>query len=293
VPLGIYLTKADSKLIFDFSIAKNLIKFGYPFVFAGLAYWLFGSMDRWMLGEWSTMEQVGLYSIAFKIGSVILFVSAAFGQAWSPVAIKLMNDNPLTYRQLFGQLFIYWFAFLLILGTIATLFVVEFLFLAAPEEYWKASYTSIWITMGLVISGTTQLTAIGISISKKTQYFTYVAWLTAIVNFAINYLLIPKYGSLGSAIATFITYILLSSSYLSISQKLHPIPIDTLKLSILLFFLFSTIAISSWFNSLFWSWNLSVYKIIWIIFMIIVFITGKIIDINHIKMIFIKRNYEK
>ena len=289
VPLGIYLTRKDCKLLFDKALAKTIVLYGYPFIFAGLAYWLFGSMDRWMLSEMSSMEQAGLYSIAFKVGSVVLFVNTAFGQAWSPVAIKLVTENPLTYKSMFSKLFTYWFTFLLIIGTVAVFFSMEFFRFTTPPAYWEAVNISVWSTIGLVISGTTQLTAIGISISKKTKYFTYISWISAVVNFALNLLLIPKLGALGSAVATSITYLALSGGYLYISQRVHYMPLEKLKLILLLFLLLLTGFVAVFFNSLVWSMNIVFMKLGWLLIMIFTFVRLKIIDLEAIKNIFFNK----
>ena len=52
---------------------KSSFKFGYPFIFTGLAFWLFGSIDRWMLSGYASLEEVGIYSVAFKFSTIILF----------------------------------------------------------------------------------------------------------------------------------------------------------------------------------------------------------------------------
>ena len=288
VPLGIYLTKKDVKLLFNKKIGGIIVRFGYPFIFAGLAYWVFGSMDRWMLAEWSTMEQAGLYSIAFKFGSIVLFINSAFSQAWSPIAIKIMHEQPDSYRVLFSKLFTYWFAILLILGTASSFFAYEFLRFATPESYWKAADVSIWVIMGLVFSSTTQLTAVGISISKKTKYFTYIAWITAGINFLVNLLLIPYWGALGSAVATFITYIILSGGYLVISQRLHPLPLQRFKLALLFGFLVISLAVSLYLNTFHWTFQIVLIKCGWLCVLVFLLLKFKIVDLPALRQIFIK-----
>jgi len=289
IPLGIYFTRNDCKLLFDFKVARKIIQFGYPFVFAGLAYWLFSSMDRWMLGQWSTMEQVGLYSIAFKIGSIVLFVNSAFAQAWSPVAIKIMNQYPDTYKTLFSKLFTFWFAFLLLIGTIAATFSSEFLRLFTPQSYWAASNISVWVTIGMIINGTTQLTALGISISKRTKFLTSISWITAIINFLLNYFLIPRLGALGSAIATTFTYLILSGGYLFISQKVHTLPLQKNKLVILFSILILTTAVSLYLNSISWNMSMLFIKCFWVAIIIFLFFLFKIIDPTSIKEMIFKK----
>jgi O-antigen/teichoic acid export membrane protein len=84
--------------------------------------------------------------------------------------------------------------------------------------------------MGVALSGTTQITAIGISLAQRTRLFATGAWITAMANLFLNVILIPHWGALGAAAATFLSYGLLTGLYLIWSQRLHPIPLEKRKL---------------------------------------------------------------
>jgi O-antigen/teichoic acid export membrane protein len=83
--LGLVLGKSLTK---KFSIleAKGQISFGIPIAFTSVSYFLMVSMDRFVINEYLTSKDVGLYSLAIVIGSAIniLFVMP-FGQIWSPM----------------------------------------------------------------------------------------------------------------------------------------------------------------------------------------------------------------
>jgi O-antigen/teichoic acid export membrane protein len=269
IPLGIFLIKKDIIFTIDKTWAKKILSFGYPFVFAGLAYWLFGSMDRWLLAELSTNIEVGLYSVAFKIGSLITFVISAFAQAWSPMAIKLMNEEKETYKIEFIKFFNIFSWVLVLAGVTLCLFAKEFYVYTSPEEYWEAADATVWVVFGLVISGTTQLTAIGVSISKKTTILSKIAWITAIINLILNYILIPQWGCTGSAIATAITYIILTSLYYYNSQLLHPLPFN-LNYTILLFSGYFLICLMATYLNQYDSLRITYTKII--VFLLVIFV---------------------
>ena len=120
---------------FDLSRMKELVQFGYPFIFAGMAYWLFGTMDRWMLASMTTIEEVGIYSVAFRFASAVLFVSAAFGQAWSPFAMKIRTDHPEQYQTIYGQILLLLLFVMLVIGGGLALFSGEAIGLIMPIEY--------------------------------------------------------------------------------------------------------------------------------------------------------------
>jgi O-antigen/teichoic acid export membrane protein len=230
VPVALWFIRKDLVWKFDKAIAKKIFHFGSPFVFTGLAYWVFGSMDRWLLVELGNATEAGLYSIAFKFAAVVTFVNSAFGQAWSPYAIKLMRDDK-NYLQAYSGIFSIWFFLLAIIGFAIALFADELLMLLTPREYWPAAETMGMVAMGFVMFGTTQVTALGISLEKKTGLLIHGAWLTAVINFFLNVALIPNYGALGSAFATLVSYAVLTSFFLYWTLQLHPFPLERRKLA--------------------------------------------------------------
>jgi O-antigen/teichoic acid export membrane protein len=257
--VGFWLIRKDLRWQFDKKLAREVILFGYPFIFAGLAYWIFGSMDRWMLGELSDNTQVGLYSIAFKFATILTFINTAFGQAWSPFAVKIYSENP-DYRRIFSQIFSYLFFGLTFVGMLISIFGFEILYLTTPEAYWPAATTLGILAMGIVLSGTPQITALGISLEKKTHLLAAGSWVTAVINFLLNWILIPQWGALGTGIATLISYATLTGYYLYWTQKLHPLPLEVKKLVFSLLVILVTLVFSVYINKFEWNPQIIIFK---------------------------------
>lgn len=231
LPLALWMIRKDIRpASFEWTWLKELVRFGHPFIYAGLAYWLFGSMDRWMLASMASVEEVGTYSVAFRFASVVLFVSAAFGQAWSPLAMKIRTDHPDGYRSIFGQVLLLLVFVMLAVGGCIALFSGEAISLIMPTQYLSSALPLAILCFGVVLQATQQVTAVGISIEKKSYLFARLAWLTAVVNLVGNWLLIPRFGSAGAAWATLISYCVLTGSYFYYTQNLHPLIIEWRKL---------------------------------------------------------------
>ena len=227
LPFTLFMIRKDLRLCsFDYRWATEMLKYGYPFIFAGLAYWLFGSMDRWMLAAMTSVDEVGIYSIAFRFASIVLFVSAAFGQAWSPVAIKIRMEQPGKYRTIFGQVLIVILCIMLIIGGGLALFAGELIALIMPVEYQSSALPFIILCFGVVLQSTQQVTLVGISIEKKTALIAKLSWIAAAINFVLNWLLIPIFGAVGAAWATVFSFLFITGSYLFFTQKLHPLIIN-------------------------------------------------------------------
>lgn len=280
-PFAIYMGRKDINLKFDKEIAKMLIEYGYPFLFSSIAYWVFTSMDRLMLAELSNNLNVGLYSIAGKFATIIFFLNVAFGQAWSPFAIKLMSEDK-NYKILFANVLTYLFFILSFIGMFVSLFSYELLRFMTPQEYWAAANCTALSVMGVAISGTTQITGIGITIEKKTKLFSTISWITALVNFVFNLILIPYFGAVGTAFSTFISYSVLTLSYLYWTQKLHTIPIEKTKLYYCCFIVVSSILATLFFNSIEWDITIIILKLIFCSIILVLSISLKIIDLSII-----------
>lgn len=246
LPLAFWLIRSDLVARPDFGVARKLLNFGWPFIFVSLGYWVLGSLDRWMLAELSDLREVGIYAVAFKFATAVFFCNSAFGQAWSPVAMKLRTDFPETYRVQFSRVFSSWFFVLVILGGGIGLFSRELLALLTPDQYYSAAKPIALSSAGAVLFSLTQITAIGISIVGKSGVFANASWLAAGLNIGLNVLLIPSMGALGAALATLAAYGLMSAIYMIVSQRVHPIPIETGKLSYCLAGLISFVVVAVW-----------------------------------------------
>jgi O-antigen/teichoic acid export membrane protein len=265
LPFALWMVRKDLTIKIELAWARELVSFGYPFIFAGFAYWLFGSMDRWMLAAMASVEEVGIFSVAFRFATVVLFVSAAFGQAWSPVAIKIYADNPDGYRSIYAQVLLLLLYVMLIVGGGIALFSGELIGLIMPNEYTSSALPLAILCFGIVLQTTQQVTAVGISLEKKTFIFARLAWLTALINLVLNWLLIPHYGAAGAAWATTISYLVLTGSYMYYTQRLHPLPIPWKKLSWILFLGVLVCMVAVFFNKTLFSWDTVVYKLLFAI----------------------------
>lgn len=225
LPLAVLAVRRDLSTAIDLDVCRKLLRFGHPFVYSSIAFWLFGSIDRWLLAALSSIEEVGIYSVAYRFASIVMMVSFAFGQAWAPLALKARADDPLRYRALYADVLLVLSCVMLILAGSIAMFSRELISWLMPAQYARAAAPLAILCLAVVLQSTTQVTGIGISLERKTLLFARLAWITAGINLALNLLLIPELGALGAALAVAVSYLFLTGSYLYCSQALHPLPI--------------------------------------------------------------------
>ena len=180
--------------------------------------WLFGSLDKITIKMFKDLGEVGIYSGAFKVVSLLTVIQSGFTTFWTPTALEHYSKNPkdtLFYRKANDYLSFIFF----ILGINILLFrnVVGILL---GDKFYQSIYvmpTLVFIPIMYLISETTMM---GIGFKKKSKYFLYVSIIATISNFIGNIILVPYFGARGAAISTGIAYIVFFSSRTYFSIKL-------------------------------------------------------------------------
>jgi len=244
LPFRIFAIKELLIKRIDFSMLKKLLLYGVPFLPVSLAYWIFSSSDRIMLESMSSLESVGMYTVALTLSAVMSIVASSIGQAWSPHAIKLYEEDQEKARILYEKFLVVLISIALFILFTASLIGKEVIGLIFPSEYQGTFYPMLFLLAAVGFQLTGQVTASGIGLKKKTIYLVYITIFVASINIMLNYTLIPIYSEIGAAIATMISYIVLTGTYGIVSQKLFAIRYDSKFLLVAFGILFSIFIVS-------------------------------------------------
>jgi O-antigen/teichoic acid export membrane protein len=212
---------------------RQMLGFCIPLIPTNLAAWGLTLADRYFLKIYSTLTQVGLYSLGYRFGSVLDtgFIQP-FTRAWFPYLFSILDDpahpeicaRVLEYYTLVGG------AIVLVLS----LFGGEVIRLIADPSFLGAEPIIFWIGIGTLVRGMTYITVAGIHIHRKTHYSAVLFVGGSIVNLGLLAVLVPAYGMLGAAWATILTFAGLSGGLYLIAQRLHPIPYRLDRVALLL-----------------------------------------------------------
>lgn len=223
LPVRIWSIRSLLGFRFSRQLLRKLIAFGVPLVPATLAYWIFTSSDRLLLARMSTLTEVGLYSVAVGLTSVLAFGVGALGQAWSPRAFLLHETDRAAAPAIFGETLIMVVALFSFLAIGMTTLAPEILHVLTTPPYYAAATAVLPLAIGYVAYASTQVTAFGITLTKKTHYLAIYSWGAALINVSFNLLLIPRLGMVGASWATAFAYVFLTVAYFKTSQRLSPI----------------------------------------------------------------------
>lgn len=206
----------------DLARLRQMLRYALPLIPAGLAYWVTGFADRYFVQAYTNTAQVGLYSVGSSLAAGVALITGAFQQAWGPFALSIHTqpDARRTYATVF--LFYLWVAG--VISAALSLFAPEILRLLATKQYAGASPVVGVLALSYVMIGLTYIAATGPAIAKRTGPTGIAMTAAAILNVILNFALVPRFGKVGSAVATLIAQSLTPIYIFYRSQQLYRIP---------------------------------------------------------------------
>ena len=208
---------------FDRRLWRAMNKFGLPLVPSALALWAINLIDRLFINGYKGQSEVGIYSLAVRVSSVIIFLVTAFQLAWPAFAYSIKEDGHArrTYSYVLTYLIFATCWMSLALGTLAPWIVRIF----DPHHHFGRSAEAVPVLCfaTAAFSGYSVL-AIGIGRMRQTQFNWVVSGAAALVNIGLNIILIPRYGMMGAAVATVVAYVALFVGMWLRSRRVYPVP---------------------------------------------------------------------
>jgi O-antigen/teichoic acid export membrane protein len=213
------ITLSQMKFGFNVSELKKMLVFGTPLIFGRLSAICFQWIDRFFLKYYTDLRQVGLYTLGNQLTTPIsLLVSMPFGMIWANMQVSVMNDKDA--KEYYARMLTYvvYGSSFLALGL--SILVEDVLRIFATAKYWEAATIVPLLALAAVFDVANPTLGVGISLLRKSYFSPIIVAVAALSNILLNALLIPRMGMTGAAIATLISYIIISILRYVVSDKL-------------------------------------------------------------------------
>ena len=205
-----------------------LLRFGLPYVPAGLAAMMIQVINRPILEALKGRAAVGVFQANYRLGIFMMLLVSMFDFAWRPFFLTHAADSDA--KPLFARIFTYvvlvfTLVFLLLsffLGDVVRAPIFAGRALIAPA-YWGGLEIVPVILLAYLFLGVYNNLVAGVYIEKKTAYLPAITIGAAAVNVAANYLLIPPLGLMGAGLATLASYVVMAASIYAVVQRIYPV----------------------------------------------------------------------
>ncbi len=193
-------------LTFSRETAVSLLKDSWPLILSGIVVSIYMKIDQVMIMEMMDAEAVGQYAAAVRLSEAWYFMPMVIASSLFPAIINAKKQSEELYYARLQKLYdlMVWMAIAIALPmTFLSDWVVNLLY---GEQYNQAgSVLMIHIWAGVFVF-------LGVASGKwfmaeNLQMLSF--WRTfngMVINVILNYLLIPKYGIQGAAVATLFSY---------------------------------------------------------------------------------------
>jgi len=243
----LYLARKD----FAFALIRkkyvvSSIQYGFPLSMSNISTFLLSSGDRYVIGFFLGPAAVGIYSVAYNLCNYIFeLIKNIFFKTFMPLVINNWNKDEIILSQKTLSLHFR----LYIMVTLPAVFGLtavgaDALTLLAGAKYQDAFFLVPVLASAIAVNGLSHVTFSGMYYKSQSRRILMITLGTAILNLALNLILLPLVGLVGAAWATGISYLLMVLSgyfYTKQSLKINYQVISIIKYAVFSLLMFSAI----------------------------------------------------
>lgn len=215
--IGLYIAfnkNAEIKLKWNFNsiLAKSILKDSYPLLLAGVVIAIYMKIDQIMIKKMLDNSQAGYYSAAVKICELWYFIPMAISNSIFPAIINAKKTSEEVYKRRMQQFYdlMAWLSVgIAIPLTIFAPQIIIFLYGTDFTPAFPVLQIYIWSAAATFLGVASSQYLVAENLTKISFFRTFIGM---IVNVALNLILIPSIGIIGSALATLISYSLATFS---------------------------------------------------------------------------------
>ncbi len=202
--LSTRLWRAIKPKSLSWDTVRTMLRFCLPLVPTTIFWWITGVSDRYMVAEMRSPEMNGLYTAAYKIPTLLIYAVGIFDSAWK-FSIS-SEDDPDATRAFYSRVWRVYTTVAFLGGGALMLTCRLFSRLLFADAYADAWVYIPVLTMATVFTALDTFLGSVYFAGRKTMWSMITALVGALLNVALNLLLIPINGAMGASIATFVAY---------------------------------------------------------------------------------------
>ncbi len=225
LPIYYYIIYDDFLLRWNLNVFKKINLFSLPIIPSVLSVWVLNLSDRIFIERYFSTSEVGIYSLGYQIAGLVLIFSDAFKRAYDPYFYRIANTHnrekatSILYRTNYIYVLV-----LIIVSFIISFFSNEGIRLFFNQDYYSTIFIIPIISLAYLISQNSGLLNVMMYQEKKTHFVMFITIGAAIINIALNFIFIPRFGIGGAAYSKVISYLAVFIVSYLMAKKSYFIP---------------------------------------------------------------------
>lgn len=209
---------------------KIMLAYSFPIMLTGLAGIVNTMTDRIFLQHWlpagfytglTSKDALGIYGNCLKLSVFMALVIQSFKFAADPFFFSRAEDK--NSPQLLADV-TKWFIIVCVLIWVAVCLNLDLAGLLVSEEYRPGLPIVPLLLLANLFLGVYYNIAFWFKLSDKTNFGTLITVVGAGVTIGLNYLLIPRIGYMGCAVAFLASSVVMTALCYVLGEKYYPVP---------------------------------------------------------------------
>lgn len=239
-PAFLYKEVSAFRFVWDRAMTKAMFIFALPLAIAGFAGIVNETLDRILIkrllldkGLDYAQAQVGIYSANYKLSILITLFIQAFRYAAEPFFFaQEKNENK---DKVYAKVMTYFIIIVSLMFLVISLNLDLFKWFIPNESYWEGLKVVPILLLANICLGIYYNQSIWYKLANKTIYGAYIAVGGAVITIALNIVLIPIMGYVGSAWTTLTAYFSMMVASHYFGQRIYPIKYNLRKAGLYIF----------------------------------------------------------
>ncbi|MGQ7945281.1 lipopolysaccharide biosynthesis protein [Flavobacterium sp. WC2509] len=195
-----YMIYKNSIFKINFKLIKEALHFTLPILPGSLAFLFVSLSDRVILERYISLDELGIFSVAITLATVLNIVIQALYKTFEPVLFKeYFNEN---FQETNLKLYKIYLLAIFVGAFGASIFSKEFFIIATSGAFREGYKLVPLFIVSVVIAGVNTYLNILMIADKKQKLVSLVSIISAVISVALNLIFIPYYGCYGAILAS-------------------------------------------------------------------------------------------
>ncbi len=210
---------------------RRMLAYCVPLIPTAIFWWIMGVSDRYMVKWFIGSEANGIYTVAYKIPTILAILATVFMDAWQLSAIAESGDRRAQAR-FYARVWDTFFSAVCLCAGGIIAFSPLLIRLLAAESYHDAWRYIPVLTLSMIAAAFSNFMGSVYVVTKKSTASLWTSLAGAAANIALDLLLIPRIGVQGAAVATFLGCLLVFLMRTVSARRLLPFHLSGGKLAL-------------------------------------------------------------
>jgi len=221
--VSLYLLRARLRSKLEWRFVRETLRLSLPLVPHSVMALGLVVADRFILQHYRSLDEVGLYSVAYTLGMGMYLVTTSISQAWWTIYLDTARADDEASRRLLGRLtssLAILLAGIATLGALAAQEIVRLL----DARYQPAGRLVPLIIAGYLLHAYFGLFQLAALHGKRTYIVLYSSLIALTSNVLLNLWWVPHWGMYGAAYATLAAYAIEAVAMYVYAQRVYCLP---------------------------------------------------------------------